>query len=82
MKYIIPLKVTNKHRLTIESENSNGSCDEGCKGVGLGLGPERAKQARGRARGAGGKEERDEWCRSRGSVDKFEAMIASKCHKS
>ena len=27
----------------------------------IGLGPERAKQARGRARGAEGKEESDEW---------------------
>jgi len=36
------------------------------------------KQARGRARGAGGECERDEWCRSRCSGDKFEAMIASK----
>jgi len=40
------------------------------------LGPERVKQARGRARGAGSKGERDEWGRSRGSVDKSNAMIA------
>ena len=43
----------------------------------LGLGPERAKQARGRARGAGKDVKVDEWCRSRGSVDKFRAMIKS-----
>ena len=50
---------------------SNWTLNASC---GLGLGPERGKQASGRARGAGGKEERDEWCRSRGSVDKSRSM--------
>jgi len=44
------------------------------KGFMMGLGTEQAKQERGRARGAEGKEERDKWCRSRGSVDKSRSM--------